>query len=97
MYTHRGAYLNALADAPLAHHNSRGLPVDVADVPLQRLVPDLGGDRHGATHVCLRKVDPPLVWRLIDEEGITHLNGAPTVLVMLAADPAAKRSRDRYS
>ena len=47
----------------------------------------------GATHVCLRKVDPPLVWRLIDDEGVTHLNGAPTVLVMLASDPAARRAR----
>jgi fatty-acyl-CoA synthase len=44
----------------------------------------------GATHVCLRKVDPPLVWRLIADEGVTHLNGAPTVLVMLASDPAAR-------
>ena len=35
----------------------------------------------GGTHVCLRKVDPPLVWRLLDEEGVTHLCGAPTVLV----------------
>ena len=44
----------------------------------------------GARHVCLRKVDPPLVWRLLEEEGVTHLNGAPTVLVMLGADPAAR-------
>jgi fatty-acyl-CoA synthase len=45
----------------------------------------------GATHVCLRKVDPPLVWRLLDEEGVTHLNGAPTVLVVLCEDPAARQ------
>ena len=44
----------------------------------------------GAKHVCLRKVDPPLVWGLFAEEGVTHLNGAPTVLVMLGSDPAAK-------
>jgi fatty-acyl-CoA synthase len=44
----------------------------------------------GATHVCLAKVDPPVVWRLIDEERVTHLNGAPTVLVMLTADPSAR-------
>jgi fatty-acyl-CoA synthase len=43
----------------------------------------------GGRHVCLRKVDPPLVWRLIADEGVTHLNGAPTVLVMLCADDAA--------
>ncbi|MFI5607304.1 AMP-binding protein [Amycolatopsis sp. NPDC051903] len=29
-----------------------------------------------ATHVCLPKVDPAEVWRLIREEGMTHLNGA---------------------
>jgi fatty-acyl-CoA synthase len=45
----------------------------------------------GATHVCLPKVDPPLVWQLIETERVTHLNGAPTVLVMLGADAAAHR------
>ncbi len=29
------------------------------------------------------------MWRLIREEGVTHLNGAPIVLSTLAADPAA--------
>src|SRR5258706_2821718 len=42
-----------------------------------------------ATHVCLPKVDPTEVWRLIREEGVTHLNGAPTVLSMLAYAPEA--------
>ena len=37
-----------------------------------------------ATHVCLPKVDPQQVWRLIRDEGVTHLNGAPTVLSMIA-------------
>jgi fatty-acyl-CoA synthase len=43
----------------------------------------------GATHVCLRKLDPPLVWRLFDEAGVTHMCCAPTVLVMLGSDEAA--------
>jgi fatty-acyl-CoA synthase len=34
--------------------------------------------------VCLRAVDPAEIWRLLDTEGITHLNGAPTVLVTIA-------------
>jgi fatty-acyl-CoA synthase len=38
----------------------------------------------GGTHVCLRQVDPGEIWRLIDTERITHLNGAPTVLVSVA-------------
>jgi fatty-acyl-CoA synthase len=92
MYTHRGAYLNALAEA----HHAR---LDARSVYLWTLpMFHCNGwcftwavTAAGATHVCLRKVDPPLVWRLIDEEGVTHLNGAPTVLVMLASDPAAKQ------
>ncbi|HYH29156.1 MAG TPA: AMP-binding protein, partial [Pseudonocardia sp.] len=37
-----------------------------------------------ATHVCLPKVDPGEVWRLLRDEGVTHLEGAPTVLSMIA-------------
>jgi len=91
MYTHRGAYLNALSEVvharldsgsvylwtlPMFHCNGWCFTWAVTAV--------------GATHVCLRKVDPALVWRLLDEDGVTHLNGAPTVLVMLGADPAAR-------
>ena len=43
MYTHRGAYLNALAEAlHAAARLALGLPLDAADVPLQRLVLHLG-------------------------------------------------------
>ena len=47
MYTHRGAYLNALGEVvhPSIDRDQR-LPLDAADVPLQRLVHSLGGDRH---------------------------------------------------
>jgi fatty-acyl-CoA synthase len=91
VYTHRGAYLNALGEAlhanldvssvylwtlPMFHCNGWCFPWGVTSV--------------GATHVCLPKVDPAEIWRLIEEEGVTHLNGAPTVLVMLLTDPAAK-------
>src|SRR2546422_9004409 len=43
------------------------------------------------THVCLRKVDPPLVFRLIAEHGVTHMCGAPTVLAMLINAPVEQR------
>jgi fatty-acyl-CoA synthase len=90
MYTHRGAYLNALAEV----HHSR---LDSRSVFLWTL-PMFHCNGWcfawavtvvGARHVCLPKVDPPVVWRLIADEGVTHLNGAPTVLVMLCADGAA--------
>jgi fatty-acyl-CoA synthase len=91
MYTHRGAYLNALAEAVHARLGSRS--VYLWTLPMFHCngwcftwaVTAAGG-----THVCLRKVDPPLVWQLLAEEGVTHLNGAPTVLVMLGSDPAAR-------
>ena len=46
MYQHRGAYLQALAMAAQAELRPRlGVPVDVADVPLQRVVLPVGGHR----------------------------------------------------
>jgi fatty-acyl-CoA synthase len=44
-----------------------------------------------ATHVALRAVDPDLVWQLIDEQGVTHYNGAPTVQLMIINHPKAHR------
>jgi fatty-acyl-CoA synthase len=38
----------------------------------------------GATHLCLRRLDAARVWTHLRESNVTHLNGAPTVLVMLA-------------
>jgi len=92
MYHHRGAYLNAVAmglenrltagssflwTLPMFHCNgwSHSWGVPAA----------------GARSVCIPRVDPPLVWRLLDSEGITHFNAAPTVLIMLANDTAAHR------
>jgi len=41
-------------------------------------------------HVCLRRVDPDEVYRLIREEGITHMCAAPTVLTAMYSSPAAE-------
>ena len=85
MYHHRGAYLQALAmvghtglspssvhlwTLPMFHCNGWCFPWAVTAA--------------AATHICLPKVDPGEVWRLIRHEGVTHLNGAPTVLSMIA-------------
>jgi fatty-acyl-CoA synthase len=45
----------------------------------------------GGTHVCLPAVHGDEIWRLIDAEGVTHLNCAPTVLVMIMNAPQAHR------
>jgi fatty-acyl-CoA synthase len=92
MYTHRGAYLNALGEVietrmnsdsiylwtlPMFHCNGWCFPWAVTAV--------------GATHVCLRKPDPDQIWDLFENEGITHYNGAPTVHIFLVNHAKAHR------
>jgi len=91
-YTYRGAYLNALSETivagmspesvylwtlPMFHCNGWCFPWAVTAV--------------GARHVTLRTVDSDQIWRLLDEEGVTHYNGAPTVQLMIVNDPRAHR------
>jgi fatty-acyl-CoA synthase len=91
MVAHRGAYLNALGMAiesglgsgsvylwtlPMFHCNGWCFPWAVTAV--------------AGTHVCLRKVEPERVWRLLVDEEVTHLCCAPTVAIALANDPAAR-------
>ena len=49
----------------------------------------------GAAHVCLPKVDPRLVFELIEKERITMLCAAPTVLISLANAPEEFRRNAR--
>ncbi len=94
MMHHRGAYLNALGEAletrlwsdsvylwtlPMFHCN--GWCFTWATIAV------------GAANVCLRKVEPARVWQLIEQEGVTHFNGAPTVMISLLNDPAAKTAK----
>jgi fatty-acyl-CoA synthase len=87
MVTHRGGYLNALGELlesnlrsngvylwtlPMFHCNGWCFPWAVTGI--------------GATHVCLPRVEPARVFELVEREGVTHLCGAPTVLIMLATD-----------
>ena len=45
----------------------------------------------GATHICLPRVEPAEVFRLIREENVRWLCAAPTVLISLANAPAEAR------
>ena len=45
----------------------------------------------GGTHVCLRAVDPALIFRLIAEHRVSHMCGAPIVLNLLIHAPAEVR------
>jgi len=90
MYHHRGAHLNSYGEIvhsahtpesvylwtlPMFHCNGWCTPWAVTAI--------------GGTHVCLREVRGDTIWSLIREHGVTHLNGAPTVVTTILRDPAA--------
>jgi fatty-acyl-CoA synthase len=92
MYTHRGAHLNALAEVVHSHHDTDS--VYLWTLPMFHCngwCTTWGVTAIGGRHVCLRAVDPGLIWSLLDDEGVTHLNAAPTVLISLASHPDAHR------
>jgi len=75
MHHHRGAFLNAMGEAlehqmdlnsvylwtlPMFHAAGWGFPWATVAV--------------GATNVCLDRVDPTVVHKLIEEEGVTHMS-----------------------
>ncbi len=94
VYSHRGAYLNALGNALTFGLSARS--VYLWTLPMFHCsgwtytwaVTAVGG-----THVCLRKVDPALVFSAIQRHGVTHLCAAPIVLSMLIHAPAEVRER----
>lgn len=97
-YTHRGAYLAAMGnviESGLNTHNSGAdrchylwtLPMFHAmGWTFPWAVTAVRG-----THYCLRKIDYPMIWRLLRDEAISHFNAAPTVNTLLCADPNAQR------
>ncbi len=89
-YHHRGAYLNSFGEIvhsshtvdsvylwtlPMFHCNGWCTPWAVTAI--------------GGMHVCLREVRGDVIWSLIREHGITHLNGAPTVVTSILRAPEA--------
>ncbi len=92
VYHHRGTFLEAVGNTmawplppkpvylwtlPMFHCNGWCFPWSVTAM--------------GGTHVCLRRVDPALIFAMIAEHGVTHMCGAPTVLSMLVGAPAEQR------
>jgi len=89
VYSHRGAYLNGVANLltwsmprhavylwtlPMFHCNGWCFPWSMA--------------ANAGTNVCLRKVEPALIFGLIREHRITHYCGAPIVHnSLINADP----------
>lgn len=93
MYTHRGAYLNSLGEALTCGFTAE--TVYLWTLPMFHCngwcctwaVTAMGG-----THICLRQVDPALIWQWIEQEGVTHFNGAPVVLTTLMNHAACPQS-----
>lgn len=42
-----------------------------------------------ATHVMIRKVDYDLIWKILLAENVTHMNGAPTIMIQVVHHPDA--------
>ncbi len=88
VFHHRGAFLNAIGNAitfglgprsvylwtlPMFHCNGWTYTWAVTAA--------------GGTHVCLRQVDPRLIFELIERHRVTHMCGAPIVFNMLIHAP----------
>ncbi len=88
VYHHRGAYLNAASNIiswgmpqhsvylwtlPMFHCNGWCFPWTMA--------------ANAGTSVCLRRVDPVLIFSLIKEHKVTHMCGAPIVYGMMINAP----------
>ncbi len=88
VYHHRGAYLNAIGNVlafglapetaylwtlPMFHCNGWTFTWAVTAA--------------GGTHVCLRRVDPALIFPMLSRHRVSHMCGAPIVLTMLIHAP----------
>jgi fatty-acyl-CoA synthase len=94
VYHHRGAYLNALGNA-LAF-GLTGESVYLWTLPMFHCngwTYTWAVTAAGGTHVCLRRVDPALIFPAIARHRVTHLCGAPVVLNLLVHAPAEAKVR----
>ena len=94
MYHHRGAYLQALA--MVAHMRLDCDSVYLWTLPMFHCNGwcfTWGVSAAGATHLCLRKLDPQGIWRHLRASGVTHFCAAPTVLIMIAWADDAQHGR----
>ncbi|MEL6979770.1 MAG: acyl-CoA synthetase [Pseudomonadota bacterium] len=96
VYSHRGAYLNALGNAvtwsmgqfpiylwtlPMFHCNGWCFPWTVTAL--------------AGTHVCLRKVERESIFEAVEREQVTHLCGAPIVMAMMTGALTEEPERAR--
>jgi fatty-acyl-CoA synthase len=93
MITHRNAYVNVIGTL-VHHHLTPGdrylwtLPMFHANGWTFTWI----NTARGMANVCLRKVDPALIFQIIKDENITMFCAAPTVLIGIANAPEEVRA-----
>jgi fatty-acyl-CoA synthase len=91
---HRGAYLNAAGNALAFGITPR--TVYLWTLPMFHCngwTYTWGITLQGGTHVCLRRVDPALIYPMIAEHKVTHMCAAPVVMTMLIHAPDSVKTR----
>lgn len=92
MITHRNAYMNVMGT--LAHHHLTPADRYLWTLPMFHAngwTFTWINTARGMANVCLRQVDPALIYKLIRDEGITMFCAAPTVLIGIANAPEELR------
>ncbi len=85
IYSHRGAYLNALGEILEYHIHHRSKYVWTLPMfHCNGWCHTWGVSAPGATHICLRRVIPEDIFAAISKNRATHLCGAPVVLAAMA-------------
>src|SRR5690242_18935368 len=93
MITHRNAYLNVMGT--LVHHHLTPADRYLWTLPMFHAngwTFTWINTARGMTNVCLRRVEPKLIYQTIKEERITMFCAAPTVLISIANAPAEMRA-----
>jgi fatty-acyl-CoA synthase len=93
MITHRNAYINIMGT--LAHHHLSPADRYLWTLPMFHAngwTFTWINTARGMAHVCLRKVEPALIYDLIRDEKITMFCAAPTVLIGIANAPEEMRA-----
>lgn len=93
MITHRNAFLNVMGT--LAHHHLTPADRYLWTLPMFHAngwTFTWINTARGMANVCLRRVEPKLIYQLVKDERVTMLCAAPTVLISIANAPAEMRA-----
>ncbi|TEA19295.1 putative acyl-activating enzyme 1 [Colletotrichum sidae] len=93
VYTHRGAYLAAMGNVIESGLNAPNGTTRCKYLWTLPLFHACGWTFPWAVtaHVCLRRIDYPVIWKLLKEEKITNFNAAPTVNTLLCSAKEAEK------